>query len=93
MSGQSREGSGLPSSSSVSDALEEMKIPLSSSMSSDGEGGVEDGSTMPSARRYARKGCERGIRRALGVVLRYLVFLSSEFAENFRHSQWMPEVV
>ena len=66
---QSRDGSG--SSPSSSESL--LKEVLSQAVAGGG-GDASGGRMMPSARRYARKGAERGISRVFGVRCRYLEF-------------------
>ena len=72
-SGHERDGSAVCSLSSLSSfALKGLEGSRSlPSAPCVGEAG-EEGSTIPSERRYSRNGGDRGIRRALGVSERYL---------------------
>lgn len=73
ISSQASDGSICSSSSesyAVDDEADE-KIPLSVSVR-EGSSLSSEGRTMPSERRYSTKGLERGIRRAFGVIERYL---------------------
>lgn len=91
--GHASDGSGLSSSASVSESLEDVKIPLSSSISLQDEGRFELGRTMPSARRYSKNGGGSGINRALGVEERYLDAVSGSTTAIAELLQRIPEVV
>ena len=77
ISGQKDDGSGSSSWEEASEAFDDgrEKTPLSVSLTGD----VSEGRIMPSERRYKRKALERGMRRAFGVIARYLELSSYQY--------------